>query len=146
MKGKQRIIAVWCTLFAFVSTAIFYTVKTKSVYGESQDGLWCAVLQVEFLDAKQTWSGYVYYKGKDAPQSITVESTIDGREHNVPEIEPEWFDYNICLPLDILMFRTFPTHVYQFLALDMSKNPPDANLHIIWEEDGVQKNAEIHWE
>ncbi len=128
-----------------MATVIFDVVKTKSIYGESPDGVWSAVLQVEFLDPKQTWSGYLCYNGEgELPDGITLESTVKGREHDIPWIEPEWFDYNICLPLDILMFRSFPTRVYPFLRLKMSKEVPVTDLNIFWEQNGIPQSTEIH--
>ena len=140
--SKKIRMAVLCVSMLLI-IGITYFIHTNATYGTSDDGLWRGVAKTEFFE-KQTWSAYLYYTGKNPPDSIIIERTIDGVKDTPFDVTPEIYRYTIFLPLDILIFKTFPVHVYCVMILKKSDTPPDISVSVTWDENGISKTSEIY--
>ncbi|MEY8417518.1 hypothetical protein AAK964_14650 [Tissierella praeacuta] len=71
MKRKKTLVIIGI-LFIIILSVVLY-MKSQSIHVRSKDGEWEVYYRREFQDPKGTWSGYLYYRGKN---NVTKASAI----------------------------------------------------------------------
>lgn len=69
---RKKTLAIIGILFIIIFSVVLY-MKSQSIHVRSKDGEWEAYYRREFQDPKGTWSGYLYYRGKN---NVTKASAI----------------------------------------------------------------------
>ncbi|WP_313758106.1 hypothetical protein [Tissierella sp.] len=71
MKRKKTLIIIGILIIIIFSIVLY--MRSQSIHVRSKDGEWEAYYRREFQDPKGTWSGYLYYRGKN---NVTKASAI----------------------------------------------------------------------
>lgn len=141
MKTKRIVGLVICVVLA-VGLILYMREKSTVLYAKSESEQWSACVMKAYGDPKETWDGFVFYRGKqETPKEVVLTVAMDGE--TIHERQP--FELSDSANYSFEQKCVLPenyTGLYGFMSF-CPERPKKVELTVQWQEGGKAQEEKL---